>query len=36
MNTDSTIRQVEFELEEAEHGLACPMTPSASGNCARC
>ena len=23
-NTDSTIRQIEFELEKAEHGMALP------------
>ena len=31
-----TIRQIEFELEKAEHGMALRMTPSAWGNCARC
>ena len=25
-----TIRQIEFELEKAEHGMALPMKPSAS------
>ena len=24
MNTDSTIRQLEFELEKAEHGMGLP------------
>jgi hypothetical protein len=24
MNTDSTIRQIEFELEKAEHGMGMP------------
>ena len=35
-NTDSTIRQIEFELEKAEHGLAMPYDAERSGNCARC
>ena len=34
----TTIRQIEFELERAEHGMALPydadMTPSALGSCA--
>ena len=34
--TDATIRQIEFELEKAEHGMARRMTPSASGSCAIC
>ena len=36
----TTIRQIEFELERAEHGMALPydadMTPSALGSCAAC
>ncbi len=28
------IRQFEFELEKAEHGMAHPITPSASSSCA--
>ena len=27
--TDVAIRQIEFELEKAEHGLATPYDPSA-------
>ena len=30
-NTDSTIRQIEFELEKAEHGLAMPYDPERVG-----
>jgi len=32
-DTDSTIHQIEFELEKAEHGMALPMTPSACAIC---
>jgi hypothetical protein len=36
MNTDSTtIRQIEFELEKAEHGLALPYDAERVGQCAR-
>jgi hypothetical protein len=30
-NTHSTIRQIEFELEKAEHGLAMPYDPERVG-----
>jgi hypothetical protein len=29
--TDSTIRQIEFELEKAEHGMAFPYDPERVG-----
>jgi hypothetical protein len=31
-DTDSTIRQIEFELEKAEHGMALPFAPERVGN----
>jgi hypothetical protein len=34
--TDRTLRQIEFELEKAERGMAMPYDASGSGNCARC
>jgi hypothetical protein len=30
-DTDSTIRQIEFELEKAEHGMALPYDPERVG-----
>jgi hypothetical protein len=37
MNTGNTIiRQLEFELEKAEHGMALPYDAEPSSNCARC
>jgi hypothetical protein len=30
-DTDSTIRQIEFELEKAEHGMALPYDPERLG-----
>ena len=33
--TDSTIRQLEFELEKAEHGMALPYDAERVGQCAR-
>ena len=29
--TDATIRQIEFELEKAEHGMALPYDPERVG-----
>jgi hypothetical protein len=34
-NTDSTIRQIEFELEKAEHGMALPYDAERVGRKAK-